>query len=706
MTAEPSTNTRVKRPTRVMRRDIQALRALAVMLVVANHLWPGRITGGYVGVDVFFVISGFLITDHLARELAETESLSLARFYARRVRRLLPAAFLVLIVSAILTYLLLPALEWRRGAWEIFASAFYIENWALAAQSVNYSALNDAATAAQHYWSLSVEEQFYLVWPLLLLLAWRIARRAKHRPHTALLVGISLIAAASFASSLALTTSLPAQAYFVTPTRAWEFALGGATAILMTRVNMRPLNALTLASLGWVAIALSALLFSSLTPFPGYAAALPVLGTVSVLISNTDRWASPLSSLLRNPGVQWLGDVSYSLYLWHWPLIVFAPYLLSRHPSLLDRVAILCVSLALAGLTRRYIEVPGQRSRFLNVSPQRTFIAMASAMLLIAVLCGTLLVAFRSSPASQSAVPEAPPQVVNCEGPRAAVTDGCDSPFTTPIPNSEMGEANAYYNAPDLCQTDHSILVFGDLNTTTRCDFSGGSADAPKVWLVGDSHAQHWQWLVFDLAREYGWNVTTSYVGGCAPGDVAFIGYHGGNDPNLARRCTTWANAVVDELRVDGADLVFTSAFTRAQQIDDGSGKPIAEQWDEGLSRTWQTWVDVGATVVVLGDAPLNVDVRDPQCIARNAATPQNCGVARDLAQPSDPMLTAAMHFEGSGVVPFDPTAYFCDEVQCYGAVGGVPIYFDADHLNLDVTRMMAPLLIAAHPDLALTPTK
>lgn len=685
-----------------MRRDIQALRALAVILVVTNHLWPGRLSGGYVGVDVFFVISGFLITDHLTRELSKTGTLGLARFYARRVRRLLPAAFLVLVASAVLTYLLLPVLEWRRGAWEIFASAFYVENWALAAQSVNYSALNDAATAAQHYWSLSVEEQFYLVWPLLLLLAWGIARKRSYSPRRGLLLAIGLVAAVSFVASLALTSSLPAQAYFVTPTRAWEFAFGGAAALMLPRVNLSRSIALALASLGWAAIVVGAVLFSASTPFPGFAALLPVLGTVSVLVANTDRWKGPLGQALRNPGVQWLGDISYSLYLWHWPLIVFAPYLLSRHPGLLDRVAILGVSLLLAGLTRRYIEVPGQRARLLSASPKRTFIAMVSAMGLIAVLCCALLVAFRISPASQATVSESPPQAVDCEGPRAAVTIGCEAPFSVPISNPEMGEANAYYNAPDLCQTDKTVLVFGDLNTTTRCDFSGGAPDAPSVWLVGDSHAQHWQWLVFDLARENGWNVTTSYVGGCAPGDVAFIGYHGGTDPALAARCTAWANAVVDQLALDGADLVFTSAFTRAQQIDDRSGTPIAEQWFEGLSRTWQSWVDTGATVVVLGDAPLNVDVRDPQCIARNATAPQNCGAARDAAQPPDPMLIAADRFADDRVVSFDPTPYFCDATQCHGAVGGVPIYFDADHLNLDVTRMMAPLLLANHPELAL----
>ena len=223
------------------RTDVQALRAIAVGAVVLNHLWPNRLPGGYVGVDVFFVISGFLITSHLLKELLSTGRVRLATFYARRVRRLLPAALLVLAVSAVAVWAFLPYTAWSRSAQEIAASAFYVENWALAARSVNYSALNDDATVAQHYWSLSVEEQFYLFWPLLLLGLYLVAvrgGRAAARPRRAVAAGVLAVGALSLVLSVVMTVRSPSEAYFVTPVRFWEFALGGLLALGATRVRL------------------------------------------------------------------------------------------------------------------------------------------------------------------------------------------------------------------------------------------------------------------------------------------------------------------------------------------------------------------------------------------------------------------------------------------------------------------------------------
>lgn len=325
------------------RTDIQALRALAIAVVVLNHLWPTRLTGGYVGVDVFFVISGYLITAHLLGELARTGSIRLGRFYARRIRRLLPAALFVLAVSAVLVAIFLPYPRWLRNAAEIAASAAYVENWALAALSVDYSAANAAASVAQHYWSLSVEEQFYILWPLLILAAALGARaflRSVNAGRT-LVIFVSLVAGASLAASVLFTAAAPSAAYFATFTRAWEFGVGALIALAPATWRLRRRIANVLAIAGFIAILWSAFVYDDSTAFPGSAALIPVLGTAAIIAAGTrndDLWHSAITA--RRP-IQWLGNVSYSLYLWHWPLIVLAPFALRTESSFGMRVGVL-----------------------------------------------------------------------------------------------------------------------------------------------------------------------------------------------------------------------------------------------------------------------------------------------------------------------------------------------------------------------------
>ena len=241
-----------------MRREIQGLRAVAVLLVVLFHLWPGRVPGGYIGVDVFFVISGFLITSLLLRELDRSGSVSLGQFWARRLRRLLPASYLVLAVSAVGTLLFVPRLVWEQFFGEILGAGLYVENWVLAVNSVDYLAAENSPSPAQHYWTLSAEEQFYLVWPLLVLLGIWLARRATRRsgvpavPRRAVFVVLAVGVVASLAYSLWVSATNPAWAYFVTPARAWEFGAGALLAFAPPVARRVPVLARAL--LGWGAL--------------------------------------------------------------------------------------------------------------------------------------------------------------------------------------------------------------------------------------------------------------------------------------------------------------------------------------------------------------------------------------------------------------------------------------------------------------------
>jgi peptidoglycan/LPS O-acetylase OafA/YrhL len=353
------------------RGDIQGLRAVAVVLVLLSHTGLAFLPGGFVGVDVFFVISGFLITRLLVTEWERTGRISLTGFYARRAKRLLPAAGLVLAVSMLLTLFFLPKTRWAETGWDVVASGLYAMNWRLAEQAVDYLATGDAPSILQHYWSLAVEEQFYLVWPLLLIaVGWTVRRfrgRNAGRPRVLLLV-LALIAVPSFAWSVHLTVSDPARAYFVSTTRIWELALGGALALLGHHLARLPRRAA--AGLGWAglgAIVAAAFWITPAMAFPGYLALVPTLGAAAVIAAGTAGPAGPERLLDRRP-MRAVGALSYSLYLWHWPLLITAEARFGEL-SVTAGLAVVLFSVLPAVATYHFLENPVRRSKRLALYP-------------------------------------------------------------------------------------------------------------------------------------------------------------------------------------------------------------------------------------------------------------------------------------------------------------------------------------------------
>lgn len=684
--------------TRVFRTDIQALRALAIGLVVLNHMWPQRLTGGYVGVDVFFVISGFLITGHLFGEITRTGGVRLRAFYARRIRRLLPAAFLVLIVSLVLTVAFLPYPRWGRSAWEVAASAGYVENWYLAAMAVNYSALNDAASLVQHYWSLSVEEQFYILWPLLLLAAVAVSRRSaretsrrrrRNRTTTSLIVVVMAILLFSFAGSVVYTITAPPQAYFATFTRGWEFAIGGMIALIGDRISLGRMRANFVSIVGFALIAFAAVAYGPTTSFPGYTALVPVLGTAAVIFagkSQSSLWHSKVTALRP---VQWIGGISYSLYLWHWPLIVIAPFAIGGEASTVSKIVVLLLALVLADLTKRFVEDAGQLWTFWHSSLARTFGMMVAGMLVIAALVASILVWYHARVEA-----DAPPDDVvasSCEGPAALAPDAkCEDPFGAAA-YSVMTSANEYFYTPPECGEFLSTLTYGDLRTTHRCDFSRGAPNAVRVWLVGDSHAQQWQGPLFDIAQDNGWVVTTSFYGGCPVADVDFVGFRSSWGAGDVEQCRQWSRDVSDAVTDEKPDLVVTAMASRLQLVDDGSDRSQVDQMSRGLAKTWERWATAGSKVLAIADPPFNAEVRSPDCVLLNEKEPKQCARPKVDAQPIDPVVVAAATADSSDIEVLDLTDRFCDADSCYAVVGGVPVYYDADHLNLEYARMLGP---------------
>jgi peptidoglycan/LPS O-acetylase OafA/YrhL len=675
------------------RTDIQALRAVAVLAVVLNHLWPDWLTGGYVGVDVFFVISGFLISSHLDREIVRTGRVRLGRFYARRVRRLLPAALLVLALSVVAAYLLLPYPRWEATAHEALASATYWENWLLAAKSVDYSAANAAASLVQHYWSLSVEEQFYLFWPLLLLLLFKVRRRQ------AQIVGIAVVGVVSLGFSVYYTAQSPSEAYFVTPGRVWEFAVGALVALVGARFGL-PRGVAGGASLvGFGMIVWSAIAYGHGTAFPGYLALVPTVGTALVIVAGTRQERQWHTVVTASSPVQLVGNISYSLYLWHWPLILVAPFVLGdvlqkgvmTTPYLLG---VLAVAFVVAYLSKILIEDRGMAWGRLKRSTPLTFVAMVVGIVVVAVAATTLIWTYDRHVA-QAELEVGVFADQPCHGAAAMLAGARCADRFGPARVVTMGPANQYWNTPPECGMVDEYMA-GDRKTTTICDFTAGARSPKTVWLLGDSHAQQWIAPLLELARERRWLLKFSLLGACPFADIHYTGYRTVATEAATRTCTDWTARMTDVVAADKPAMVFTSFYAREEFADDGSGRSQTEQYRDGLERYWRTWSDAGARVYVFADPPLNREVRAADCVQLNPTDPVACAVDRAVAHPPDPLTQVAGATKVPGVTLLDFSDYFCDRQRCYSVVGGVVIYFDGDHMNREFSGSMKPMIARA----------
>jgi peptidoglycan/LPS O-acetylase OafA/YrhL len=671
--------------TSAVRPEIQGLRAAAVMLVVIFHLWPSRLTGGYAGVDVFFAISGFLITAHLVREVERTGTVALASFWARRARRLLPASMLVLLVSAIGVLVWVPVTYWQQFLREAAAATTYVLNWLLTRDAVDYLAAENAASPVQHYWSLSVEEQFYLVWPLLIILAVSLARsRRRTSDRTLIIVVLAIVTGASLAYSIYETATSPAAAYFVTTTRAWEFGAGGLLAVIGTAsVRTSPTVRALVAWLGWAGIALTAFTFTPATPFPGYLALLPVLGTLAVIWAGTPDRAWAPTALVRLRPVQALGDVSYAVYLWHWPLIVIVPFALGHDLGTVNKVLILGVTLGLAVATKLWVEDPLRSgARWKRSRPRSTFAVAAAGMAVILVLSGAGYAVARTSQNAGTAQADSLIKgATDCLGAAAsdpALEQPCENPDLEGVLLPELaGIADDTGDAFSCYDTAPGAAL-------KPCTFGSTDAGALKVAIVGDSHAAMLLPGLRDQLKTLNWSVDTYVSRGCVWSWV--------DSADAADECYDRRHALQERFEQgDKYDVILVTA-RRDPTLAETAGDPRAEL----LAKAWAPVIARGTQVIALADNPM-LPEGTLDCLIdapADSAETSSCATTQEQAFSQSDPLPEAVELAGTGAHLVDLSDFYCWNGSCPLVIGHVLVYRDTHHITATFSRTLAPFLV------------
>ncbi|MGV8881638.1 MAG: acyltransferase family protein [Rhodoglobus sp.] len=684
-------------PTHTLRRDIQGLRALAVLVVILDHLlhWP---SGGFVGVDVFFVISGFLITGILLREYGATEHISFVGFYGRRLRRIVPAATVVLIVATAASFFLFSAGRFGQTTSDALWAFLFVGNWNMAITGTDYFQLGLPPSPLQHYWSLSVEEQFYMVWPWMMLGLLFLASKSgwNARSRRSLVVALFAVTTiGSFTWSLFETATAPNFAYFSTFSRAWELGVGALLAALVPAIStishrVRPL-------LGWaglLGILASVLFITSDLPFPGPWALAPVLSTALVISAGTgasadyDRFLFPLTNRVS----RYIGDISYSLYLWHFPVIIL---LLAVFPASSSIYLALCVvgTIGLASLSYHFVEnafrtkptsqsSKSRRSQRRHGSRSRKSRLPAISVVLMSAVTAVLVVLAispRTPPSAGSEVPPSPPSVTvsseaveSCAGADFVVAESSRECDLASLPNVLV---------PSVDQLSEDTGIAYDCYTGAKkalktCTYGSSRADALRVAVIGDSHAAALLPALVPGLNDRNWSLETFVGNGCQ-----WKSPLGGN-------CEASMEAIKANLNSDPYDVIIT---TGARWV--GGDREAASA---AYAAAWNTAITQGTTVIAVGDVPGTSDDAIA-CVSRIGFVPNDndCGVPKEVALGEvDPLIKAVELSPGAKFI--DMVQYFCKDDFCPSTIGNIQLYRDtASHVTATYMKTVEPYLIA-----------
>lgn len=686
------------------RQDIQGLRAVAVTLVALDHANIGPFHGGFVGVDVFFVISGYLITSLLLREADRTGTVSLSSFYARRARRILPAALLVTLVTIVLSVLFLDGARALAVGEQAVWVTFFAANIKFASDETDYFAAGEPVSPLQHYWSLAVEEQFYLLWPLILIAALALLSRRVGGPRKAAALVLGVVVVASFAWSLHLTATNPLAAYFSTPARAYELALGALAAAgtpYLSRLRVPRLPFL-LALASWVGVGLvvwSALVFTESTPFPGSAAAVPTIGTALLLLGGIERVArwGPQRMLSVLP-MRVVGDWSYSFYLWHWPLIIVADYQFGEVSGFRGG-SVLLVALALSAATYTWVETPFRTRKVWSVGKTRALLLYPATVLIVLPSVAVANHVVRSGSEDGGAAISLTTYGQDPSDPPARFDD---DPFVALVEASVLAAENEMAMPGDLqpnpLDLKESTASLGD------CDYIGidtedlelcprGDTDGDQVMVVfGDSHARQWVPALEAIAEDQGYLLYVLVRDGCPSIDQTPVTTSGGASVGC-QEFQDWAFDTIDELQPD-LTVLATDANERGFVVDGevvDDDKSVEVLVESGMEATIERVQPASGRTILIGDPPIH-KTSPVDCLTRDDPTLLGC-----LSEPtrrSERMMRATKRAAESTGADFIITRpWFCVEDKCPTVVGRTVTHRDVEHITVEYSTYLAPKL-------------
>jgi len=610
--------------------QIQGLRALAAMLVTLFHAkW---VSGGFIGVDIFYVISGFLITGLLLREIERTGTINFKDFYARRFKRLLPTSFFVLALTAIFSWMLIPPTMRSSLGRDVIAASLYVSNYLFAWWQADYQNLDATPSPVIHYWSLAVEEQFYLLWPLLVLSFFIVTTKLKKKKILTLLV--AGVTALSFVFSIYQTETSPIWAFYSLPTRAWELGLG-ALLVLIPPIRTKKLIGL----LGFLFIITSAFIFGETTAFPGLNAVLPVMGTV-MLIATINSWPPFLNDVANSRLFQWLGEISYPLYLWHWPLLVLPSTYFARPLEVYERILAIVATIVLADLTHRFIEEPFRKTK---TAPTLVF-KRSGVITLVSVLIGTVII----------------------------------------FSSSDKIDVSGINGAVSLAQIKARPLVYDDgchanyaQTQSDKCEYADTKSGKTMV-LYGDSHAAQWFPALVEIASRSGYKLISLTKSACPSVDTVRLDQGGFK----MTRCKQWRINTIKRIQEINPDVLIMSSFQYFAQPPRVADRE--KWWNDGQRKLLTEVKNVSPHLIYLTDTPH--PLRDiPACLANYSISKCN------TTQRSEDLSI-------SGFNVINPNPWLCSRV-CPAVKDGVVAYRDASHISVDIAIALIPRLTQALRD-------
>ena len=604
--------------------QIQGLRALAAIIVTFFH--ARLVPGGFIGVDIFYVISGYLITGLILREIDSTGRLNLSNFYQRRIKRLLPTSLFVLFVTALVSWFVLPAITRDVLGRDLFAAATYISNYLFAWWENDYQNLNATPSPFIHYWSLAVEEQFYLVWPVLMIFLAKRGRRS-------VFVGIATITMLSLALSIYQTQSSPILAFYSLPTRAWELGIGA----LLLFIPVDFFKHRLLPWLGLSGLLVAAFNYNETTAFPGVNALLPVVAT-ALLMLTISVWPPIFNDLSNNRFSQWLGKISYPLYLWHWPALVIPSSALGRPLNVLERFVCIALTILLAHFTNKFIEEP---LRHVRIAPRKLYLTALSTSFL-SLAAGIVIATTASS-------------LISTKG---GVSISFDLKEVIAQPAVYGNDCHVNYG-----ETKSGYCTFGDKNSSTT------------IVLYGDSHAAQWFPALEQLAKEKGFKLISLTKSACPavdaprPDQGAFKNVH----------CEKWRENSIARIQEIHPAAVITSNF---QYFTPRAGYSDRKKWwSDGQKRLLDSLRGSSDHLIYLSDTPR--PLRDiPSCLASEDST-------RCDSTKKSPVSVI------KGFQVIDPTPWLCTS-SCPAIIDSLVAYRDASHISVPMARHLLPELEAA----------